>query len=124
GHDLSQLLTNKLSISTDCISWDKTLDIPKDTDVLVNATSIGLYDGNAQIDINLESLKDTTVVADVIFSPPETWLIRKARHRGCQTLDGLGMIVNQGITSVEYWTGLRPDASVMRIAVEKALNLA
>jgi shikimate 5-dehydrogenase len=34
------------------------------------------------------------------------------------------MIVNQGITSVEYWTGLRPDASVMRTAVEKALNLA
>ncbi|MDB4663263.1 shikimate dehydrogenase [bacterium] len=124
GHDLSQLLTNKLNVSTDSISWDKTLDIPEDTDVLVNATSIGLYDDNAQININLESLKDTTVVADVIFSPPETWLIRKARHRGCQTLDGLGMIVNQGITSVEYWTGLRPDASVMRTAVEKALNLA
>lgn len=124
GSELSELLKNKLNVSTEFTPWNTTFQIPEDTDVLVNATSIGLYDGDAKIDIHLDSLKDTTVVADVIFNPPETWLIREARDRECKTLDGLGMIVNQGVTSVEYWTGLRPDPSVMRAAVEKALNLA
>lgn len=124
GNELSQLLKNKLNVSTEFTPWDATFQIPETTDVLVNATSVGLYDGDAKIDINLETLNNTTVVADVIFNPPETWLIREARDRGCNTLDGLGMIVNQGVTSVEYWTGLRPDSSVMRTAVENALNLS
>ena len=74
--------------------------------------------------IDLTTLKPSMVVADVIFSPPETWLLREARQAGCATLDGLGMIVNQGITIVDYWTGVRPEASVMRTAVEKALSLS
>lgn len=124
GRELSQLLDAKLNISTEYIPWDTTFDIPDKTDVLVNATSIGLYDEDAKININLDSMKSSLVAADVIFNPTETWFIREAGDRGCKTLDGLGMIVNQGITSVEYWTGLRPDASVMRAAVEKALQLS
>ncbi|MBT5925352.1 MAG: shikimate dehydrogenase [Verrucomicrobia bacterium] len=123
GNEISQLLAEKLNVASEFKHWNETYSIPEGTDVLVNATSIGLYNGNAKINLNLDSLTSSTVVADVIFSPPETWLIREARQRGCEVLDGLGMIVNQGITSVDYWTGIRPKASVMRTAVEQALNL-
>ena len=123
GNELSQLLADKLNVASEFKHWSETYSIPEGTDVLVNATSIGLYDGNAKINLNLDSLASSTVVADVIFSPSETWLIREARQRGCEVLDGLGMIVNQGITSVDYWTAIRPKASVMRTAVEQALNL-
>ena len=124
GQNLSNLLSDKLSIDTAFVPWLGTYHIPSGTDVLVNATSIGLYDSEAQIDLDLESLNASTVVADVIFSPPETWLIRNAKQKGCPVLDGLGMIVNQGITSVDYWTGVKPEASTMRSAVERALNLS
>ena len=75
--------------------------------------------------INLEvgSLKPGMVVADVIGNPPRTRLIRDAAERGCMAFDGLGMLVNQGIVGVQYWTGMEPDASVMRRALEQALGL-
>ena len=124
GLALNTLLVDKLQLDSHFVQWSDTFQIPADTDVLVNGTSIGLYDGNATMPIDLTTLKPSMVVADVIFSPPETWLLREAKQAGCATLDGLGMIVNQGITSVDYWTGVRPEASVMRTAVEKALSLS
>lgn len=124
GQALSQLLAEKLQLDSTFVQWTDTYQIPADTDVLVNGTSIGLYDGNATMPIDLKTMTPSTVVADVIFSPTETWLLREAKQAGCTTLDGLGMIVNQGITSVDYWTGVRPEASVMRTAVEKALSLS
>jgi shikimate dehydrogenase len=124
GQALSTLLVDKLQLDSTFVQWSDKYQIPADTDVLVNGTSIGLYDGNTTMPIDLTTLKPSMVVADVIFSPPETWLLREAKQAGCATLDGLGMIVNQGITSVDYWTGIRPEASVMRTAVEKALSLS
>ena len=63
------------------------------------------------------------VVADVIFNPPGTVFLREAAERGCQTLDGLGMLVNQGATAFKIWTGTDPDIDVMREALEEYLEL-
>ena len=49
------------------------------------------------------------LVADVIPNPPRTQLIREAEKRGCKVLDGLGMLVNQGVIGVKYWTGVDVD---------------
>ena len=49
------------------------------------------------------------IVADVIPNPPRTRLIRDAEARGCKVLDGLGMLVNQGVIGIKYWTGVDPD---------------
>ena len=54
------------------------------------------------------------IVADVIPNPPQTRLLADAGERGCQTLDGLGMLVNQGVIGIKYWTGIDVDAGVMR----------
>ena len=61
------------------------------------------------------------VVADVIPNPPRTRLIREAAARGATTLDGIGMLVEQGVVAIRLWTGLEPDAGVMRRTVEKLL---
>ena len=63
------------------------------------------------------------VVADVIPNPPRTRLIRDAEARGCTVLDGLGMLVNQGVIAIRHWTGVDPDPAVMRAALEDALSL-
>ena len=62
------------------------------------------------------------VVADVIPNPPETHLVRTAREKGCPTIDGLGMLVNQGVIGIKYWTGVDPDPSVMRSALEDVFS--
>jgi shikimate dehydrogenase len=59
------------------------------------------------------------IVADVIPNPPRTLLIRDAEARGCGTLDGLGMLVNQGVISIEHWTGIAAEPSVMRRKLEE-----
>ena len=63
------------------------------------------------------------VVADVIPNPPVTNLVRDARERGCQVIDGLGMLVNQGVLGVKYWSGVEPDPKVMRSALEDVFGV-
>jgi shikimate dehydrogenase len=106
------------------VPWDGELSVPEGTDVLVNATSIGLFpDVDARLPLDPESLRPGTVVADVIPNPPRTRLIRDAEARGCKVLDGLGMLVNQGVIAIRHWTGVDPDPAVMRAALEDALSL-
>ena len=63
-------------------------------------------------------------MADVIGNPPSTSLLRDAASRGAATLDGLGMLVNQGAISIEYWLDVSPDRDVMRRALEDAVGLS
>ena len=86
---------------------------------MVNATSIGLYpDIDGRLNLDVESLRPSLIVADVIPNPPRTRLVRDAEAHGCRVLDGLGMIVNQGIIGIKYWTGVDVEASVMRKELE------
>jgi shikimate dehydrogenase len=123
GTELAALLREKLQIDAHFTLWSGDYALPAATDVLINATSIGLYDGEARVAVALDSLTPGLVVADVIFNPPQTRLLRDAAARGCTTLDGLGMIVNQGVVSIQFWTGVDPDPAVMRRAVEAALGI-
>lgn len=123
GTELVALLRGKLLLDAEFAHWAGDYSVPAGTDVVINGTSIGLYDGDARIAVDLASLHPGMVVADVIFNPPRTRLLRDAEARGCQVLDGLGMLVNQGIVGIEYWTGITPDADVMRRALEAALGL-
>lgn len=122
GEELARLLRDKLSIEAQFTQWSSDYAVPAGTDVLINATSIGLYDGEARVAVALDSFAPGLVVADVIFNPPRTRLLREAESRGCLPLDGLGMIVNQGVVSIQFWTGVDPDPAVMRRAVEAALG--
>ena len=72
--------------------------------------------------LNINSLTAEMVVADVIPNPPSTRLVRDARERGCKVIDGLGMLVAQGVIGIEYWTGQRPDPMVMRRGLEDAFG--
>jgi shikimate dehydrogenase len=123
GSELAELLRDKLHLNAEFTLWTGDYAIPSSTDVVINGTSIGLYDGDARLAIDTDSLSPDMVVADVIFNPPRTRFLRDAEARGCRVIDGLGMLVNQGIVGIEYWTGITPDAEVMRRALEDALGL-
>lgn len=104
-------------------AWEGDFRVPEGTDILVNATSIGLFpDIDARIPIEMDSISPEAVVADVIPNPPCTRLIREAREKGCRVIDGLGMLVAQGVIGIEYWTGRTPDAGVMRRGLEEVFR--
>ncbi|HAV65524.1 MAG TPA: shikimate dehydrogenase [Verrucomicrobiales bacterium] len=119
GRELADLLGGKLKLSVEFVEWRGDYAIPADATIVINGTSIGLYDGDATLALDVSSLKPGMVVADVVFSPPRTRLLRDAAGRGCRTLDGLGMLVNQGVIGVHYWTGIEPDPAVMRQTLEE-----
>ncbi len=122
GHTLVKLLREKVAPTAEFVAWHGDYSIPENCDVVINATSIGLYpDVDVRVEIDTSSLRPSMIVADVIPNPPQTRLIRDAQARGCCVLDGLGMLVNQGIIGIEYWTGVTPDAQVMRTALERVL---
>ncbi len=99
--------------------WQGDLAVPDGADIVVNATSIGLFpDVDARVPLLIESLDPAMVVADVIPNPPETNLVRDARAKGCKVIDGLGMLVAQGVIGIEFWTGRSPDPAVMRAGLE------
>jgi shikimate dehydrogenase len=124
GEELAELLNAQTRATATFVAWQGDVAVPEGADILVNATSIGLFpDVDARIPLEPDSLRPGLVVADVIGNPPRTRLIRDAEERGCTTLDGLGMLVNQGVIGIRHWTGIEPDPTVMRRALENALRL-
>lgn len=122
GAELVGLLRDRLRIDAELVVWRGEHQVPDDTDILINGTSIGLYDPAARLPVDLATLRPGLVAADVVFSPVQTRFLAEAAARGCRALDGLGMLVNQGIVGIRYWTGIDPDAEVMRRALAAALG--
>ena len=123
GQELAKLVNDNVHVPTRFVKWEGNYEVPPESEVVINATSIGLGDADARVPLVIETLEPDMVVADVIFNPPETRLIRDARQRGCQTLDGLGMLVNQAVIAFKIWTLRDADATVMRDALEEFLGL-
>jgi shikimate dehydrogenase len=118
GRELAELLKSGAKAAAEAVPWEGDFRIPADTELVVNATSIGLFpDVNARLPLDIRTLAPRMVVADVIPNPPETRLVRDARSRGCTVLDGLGMLVNQGVIGFKYWTGIDAEPSVLRRAL-------
>ncbi|MDO8746184.1 MAG: shikimate dehydrogenase [Thermodesulfovibrionales bacterium] len=89
-----------------------------DIDIIINATPLGLKKGDPlPVDINL--LNPRHVVCDLIYKNTE--LLKKASKKGCRTLDGLGMLLWQGVFAFELWTGKKPPVEVMRKALVDSL---
>jgi len=90
-----------------------------DADIVVNATSVGM--GTDELPLDPGLLRGTKVVADLVYHPLDTALLRAARAAGCQVVDGLGMLVHQAARQQVLWTGVRPDPAIMRAAADAEL---
>jgi shikimate dehydrogenase len=124
GQELVDLLNGKTSVKANYIPWDHTYPLPVETDILVNATSIGLFpDVDSKPDINYESINSNMIVCDVIPNPFRTLFLRKAEEHGGRSLNGLGMLVNQGAIAFKIWTGVDAPVEVMKNALKKEFGV-
>lgn len=123
GNSLTTLLNENTETKATYIPWQSGISIPENTDILVNATSIGLYPNTCdKPDIDYDSISEGMVVCDVIPNPPQTVFLDEAAKRGAPTLDGLGMLVYQGAIGFRMWTGIEPSIDVMRTSLEEAFK--
>jgi len=123
GEALVNLLSQKTSVNAEYISWEKTFTIPAETNIVVNATSIGMYPDPNKPMIDYETLHDSMVVCDGVHNPVQTPFLIEAAKRGCKTLDGFSMLINQGAISFKLWTGHDAPVEVMRKALAKEFNV-
>lgn len=99
-----------------------TVGYPSDrrADLLLNATSLGLKEGDGSpLDEAAFPADGAPKMYDMIYRPAETPFLRRAREAGCATANGLGMLLYQGATALEIWTGRDAPVAVMRAALKE-----
>lgn len=89
------------------IDWVQAGNILEEAATLINSTSLGMT-GNADLRVPLDGLRKGTLVTDIVYSPLRTKLLTDAEALGCITVDGLGMLLHQGVPGFERWFGVRP----------------
>jgi shikimate dehydrogenase len=118
--EIAALVNAETACACTAIEWQSELAVPASATVVVNATSLGLP-GSGEVPLSFDTVPLGLVVCDVIPNPPDTSFLQRARQAGARTLDGRGMLLNQGAINIELWTGIDPDREVMGSALDQAI---
>lgn len=111
----------RLAAAAEAVPWSDRSDALAGAKILVNATSLGMT-GAPALDIALDALPRDAVVADLVYAPLETDLLRRARARGLTTADGLSMLMHQAAFGYRAWLGARAEVDgALRAALEEAV---
>jgi shikimate dehydrogenase len=118
----AQALVEKFGDAVRPARWDQIGELMPRAKLLVNTTSLGMH-GQAGLEIDVGKLPAEAVVADLVYVPMETELLKAAKARGLRTADGLGMLLHQAVRGFELWFGQRPRVtSELRAIVEADLT--
>lgn len=120
GEELASLIQMKTDSRAKYLNWKNNMEIPSDTDILINATSIGFSPNvTDKPDIDYTTITPEMCVCDVIFNPAETIFLKSAAENGAKTITGLGMLVQQAALNFTLWTGVEAPVDVMEDALKK-----
>jgi shikimate dehydrogenase len=96
--------------------------IPRDAQIVVQATTVGMTDPNASVPVDWSRVSADAIAADVLIASAPTAFLREAKEHGHRILAGLGMLVEQAVIGFRWWMGIEPDRSAMRTALERELG--
>ena len=112
GQELADLIAQKTPARSAYQPWNGTAAIPAGTQILIQATSLGLGT-REKPDVDYDAITADMVVSDVIFNPVMPAFLEEAAARGAKTVTGIGMLVQQGALNFELWTGQKAPVDVM-----------
>lgn len=123
AQELADVLSAHTQTEAHAGVFEAGLKIPENTDILINATCIGLHpDHDRKPDIDYDTVKAGMVVSDVVFNPARTLFLEEAAKRGAKTVNGLGMLACQGALNFELWTGVEAPLDVMEETLRRELG--
>ena len=103
------------------LPWEQRHEVLEGAAMVVNTTSCGMV-GQPALDIKLDKLPKSALAADIIYIPLQTPFLAAARKRGNRTINGLGMLLNQGRPAWKAWFGIEPEVTAeLRTIVEKTI---
>lgn len=123
--ELTNIISRETGIKTNILAWeDSTMkSVIGNADIIINTTPLGMKPYSNQLPpINMEWLEPGQLVVDLIYNPLTTVFLKEAAEKGCEVLNGLGMLIQQGVLSFEIWTGKKPPVEGLRELLEKALT--
>jgi shikimate dehydrogenase len=111
-------LASELGGAVEAVPWGERSEAMPGAALLVNCTSLGMA-GQPALDLELDLLPLSAVVADLVYVPLETPLLAAARARGHTVVDGLGMLLHQAVPGFSHWGGMVPtvDAELRRVVL-------
>ena len=118
----AQALAEKFGDAVQPAKWEQIGELLPRARLLVNTTSLGMH-GQGALEVDVGRLPAEAVVADLVYVPLETELLKAAKARGLRTADGLGMLLHQAVRGFELWFGQRPQVTPeLRAIVEADLT--
>jgi shikimate dehydrogenase len=115
-------LADQFGPAVHSVAWEKIGELLSHAGLLVNTTSLGMH-GQPALELDIALLPSHAIVADLVYVPLETALLKAARVRGLKTADGLGMLLHQAVRGFELWFGQRPEVTPeLRALVEADLR--
>ena len=116
--ELANLLkqTFDRKVVADALSPNAIKDTLQDSDLLINATSVGMKPNANKTPVAFEWLRPDLAVMDIVYNPVETKLAKDAKAAGAKVVSGFEMLIYQGAASFEIWTGHSAPVEVMRHA--------
>jgi shikimate dehydrogenase len=106
----ARAVADQFGNSVQAIAWDSINEVLPRAGLLVNTTSLGMH-GQPPLELDVGLLPSSAIVADLVYVPLETALLKAARERGLKTADGLGMLLHQAVRGFELWFGQRPQVT-------------
>lgn len=94
----------------DVLDWQEVATALAGAGLLVNSTTLGMI-GQPRLELDLSPLPAEAAVADIVYVPLSTGLLKAATARGLRTVDGLGMLLHQAVPGFERWFGVRPEVT-------------
>jgi shikimate dehydrogenase len=117
----AQALAERFGAQVVPLPWEEAGDMLPRAGLLVNTTSLGMK-GQPPLAVDVARLPAGATVADLVYVPLETELLKAAQTRGLKTADGLGMLLHQAVRGFELWFGRRPQVTPeLRALVEADL---
>lgn len=104
----AQALADEFGSGVQVFDWSERHEALREVALLVNTTNLGMH-GQPELDIQLDCLPTTALVSDAIYIPLETPLLKTARLRGNECVNGLGMLLNQARPAFNAWFGVMPE---------------
>ncbi len=104
----AEALKSEFGARIKIVDWVQAGNMLDDATTVVNTTSLGMT-GAAEFRVPLDGLKPGMVVTDLVYTPLRTRLLDEAEAAGCTVVDGLGMLLHQGVPGFERWFGVRPE---------------
>ena len=104
----AEALKNEFGAKIEVVDWVQAGEMFDGSKTVVNTTALGMV-GKPDLNVSLDKISAEAVVTDLVYTPLQTQLLKVAHEKGCQTVDGLGMLLYQAVPGFERWFGVRPE---------------